>query len=173
MHDEALRGHCAKRLVNLLFELDKPPLPFHRVNGLPFDGWEGVVSHEGWRWLIATLDFMLAASAALTRTRRAVRRAEGAALRHSEALRDAQIHSRLHSARTRAATVATTSNVLMLVALAATVAGGVALAAGSSPDDMVSKAIAAIVAVAAATVTLPRMLNEGLQFASELERYQW
>jgi hypothetical protein len=80
----------------------------------------------------------------------------------------------IHSASTRAAIVAVTSNILTVVTLVGTIAYGLVLAmAAQSTPQLWSKLITAGIAISAATIIFLRTMNDGLQFTSETERYNW
>lgn len=79
----------------------------------------------------------------------------------------------LHSVASRARLVRQVSDVLTVVVLVATAAGGVLLAMGEPLDGVPIRAMTAILALSTATIAGMRVFNEGLQLASEAERYRW
>lgn len=77
---------------------------------------------------------------------------------------------------TRSATVRTTSDIMTLFTLIATLISGLLLTFGipvEGEGSLPMKAVTASLALASATVILLRVLNEGLQLSSEAERYGW
>lgn len=79
----------------------------------------------------------------------------------------------LHSSSTRLAMVKSASNMLTFFVLLTVIAGGILLGLTYDSNSSVIKGITFVAALCTGTIVLLRVLNEGLQLASETERYTW
>jgi hypothetical protein len=91
---EAIPAFDREKLVNIMFGVKEPPLPFNLYNGFQLDGWTGRESHDGWTRLVRTLEAKLVKTgevkqgqlaAALSRREQGVRRRQGALTAAEEA----------------------------------------------------------------------------------------
>jgi hypothetical protein len=56
---EAIPAFDREKLVNIMFGVKEPPLPFNLYNGFQLDGWSGREPHDGWSRLVRTLEAKL------------------------------------------------------------------------------------------------------------------
>ncbi|HWF76189.1 MAG TPA: TIR domain-containing protein, partial [Caulobacteraceae bacterium] len=91
---EAIPAFDREKLVNIMFGVKEPPLPFNLYNGFQLDGWTGREPHDGWTRLVRTLEAKLVKAgdikqgqltAALGRREQGVRRRQGALTAAEEA----------------------------------------------------------------------------------------
>jgi hypothetical protein len=111
---EAIPAFDREKLVNIMFGVKEPPLPFNLYNGFALDGWTGREPHEGWTRLVRTLEAKLVKTgevkqgqlvAALGRREQGVRRLQGALAAAEEAFAaakaaDGEADAALANART-------------------------------------------------------------------------
>lgn len=91
---EAIPAFDREKLVNIMFGVKEPPLPFNLYNGFQLDGWSGREPHDGWTRLVRTLEAKLVKTgevkqgqlvAALGRREQGVRRRQTALTAAEEA----------------------------------------------------------------------------------------
>lgn len=70
--DEARLALDERKLINLLYGVEKPPHPFDRINGLPMNDWVDGKDHDQWERLIDAIDKRLVATEAVERDRRII-----------------------------------------------------------------------------------------------------
>ncbi len=56
---EAIPAFDREKLINIMFGVKEPPLPFNLYNGFQLDDWSGREPHEGWTRLVRTLEAKL------------------------------------------------------------------------------------------------------------------
>ena len=56
---EAIPAFDREKLINIMFGVKEPPLPFNLYNGFQLDGWSGREPHDGWTRLVRTLETKL------------------------------------------------------------------------------------------------------------------
>ncbi len=91
---EAIPAFDREKLINIMFGVKEPPLPFNLYNGFQLDDWTGRDPHDGWTRFVRTLEAKLIKTgevkqgqlvAALNRREQGVRRRQAALTAAEEA----------------------------------------------------------------------------------------
>jgi TIR domain len=91
---EAIPAFDREKLINIMFGVKEPPLPFNLYNGFQLDDWSGRDPHDGWTRFVRTLEAKLVKTgevkqgqlvAALNRREQGVRRRQAALTASEEA----------------------------------------------------------------------------------------